>query len=326
MTDPKRSSLHIRKPSSAFYPASQAGTAEDMLLSRRKFLGFGAAGLAGAALLSSPHFSNPAFALTAANNTADKTAAMAGRVGKTGLQLYTVRDLMAENVTKTLKMVAKVGYQELEFAGYFEHKPKDLRAMLDGEGLTAPSCHLPIEAFDNGTDAIIEAALTMGHHYVVIPYLTEQQRGTSIDTYQKLAARFNQIGEALHKAGLKFAYHNHDFEFQLTDKQVPYDVLLAQTDPRYVTMELDLFWTIKAKRDPLAYFAKHPGRFPLWHVKDMDRAGNFADVGKGIIDFKAIFAKADVAGLQHPFIEHDAAKDPVATITQGFTTLKSLRS
>lgn len=322
MTDPKRSSLYIQQFSSSVQPASQVATTEDTLLSRRKFLGFGAAGIAGAVFMSSPLFSNPAFALTAA----DTTATAANNAGKTGLQLYTVRDFMAENVAKTLKMVAKVGYQELEFAGYFEHKPKDLRAILDGEGLTAPSCHLPIEAFDNGTDAIIEAALTMGHQYVVIPYLTEQQRGTSIDTYQKLAARFNQIGEAFHKAGLKFAYHNHDFEFHVTDDQVPYDVLLAQTDPRYVTMELDLFWTIKAKRDPLAYFAKHPGRFPLWHIKDLDSAGNFADVGKGTIDFKAIFAKADVAGLAHAFVEHDAAKDPVGTINQGFQALKALRS
>jgi len=323
MSDPKRPSFCTGHRNTLAHTSVQKTSSPIAVssLSRRQFLGFGAAGLAGAALLSSPLFSNPAFALTA-----DKAATVGKRVGKTGLQLYTVRDLMAQNVAKTLQMVAKVGYQELEFAGYFEHKPKDLRAMLDGEGLTAPSCHLPIEAFDNGTDAIIEAALTMGHHYVVVPYLTEQQRGTSIDTYQKLAARFNQIGEALHQAGLKFAYHNHDFEFQLTDNQVPYDVLLAQTDPRYVKMELDLFWTIKAKRDPLAYFAKHPGRFPLWHVKDMDSSGNFADVGKGTIDFKAIFAKADVAGLAHAFIEHDAAKDPVGTITQGFTTLKSLRS
>lgn len=324
MSDPKRPSVYTEHRSSSVLTPFQKASSQlaNASLSRRQFLGFGAAGLAGAALLSSPLFSNPAFALAAT----EKTATVTGRIGKTGLQLYTVRDLMTENVAKTLQLVAKVGYQELEFAGYFDHKPKDLRAILDGEGLTAPSCHLPIEAFDNGTDAIIEAALTMGHHYVVVPYLTEQQRGTSIDTYQKLAARFNQIGEALHKAGLKFAYHNHDFEFQLTDNQVPYDVLLAQTDPRYVMMELDLFWTIKAKRDPLAYFAKHPGRFPLWHVKDMDSSGNMADVGKGAIDFKAIFAKANVAGLAHAFIEHDAAKDPVGTIRQGFTTLKSLRS
>lgn len=318
MSEPKHPSVYTEHRNHAKFTASSP---TDSGLSRRQFLGFGAAGLAGAALLTSPLFSHPAFAL-AANNA----AAVTGRVGKTGLQLYTVRDLMADNVTKTLQLVAKVGFEELEFAGYFDHKPKDLRAILDGEGLTAPSCHLPIEAFDNGTDAIIDAALTMGHQYVVIPYLTEQQRGTGIDTYQKLAARFNQIGEALHKAGLKFAYHNHDFEFQRTDNQLPYDVLLAQTDPRYVSMELDLFWTIKAKQDPLAYFANHPGRFPLWHVKDMDSAGNFADVGKGNIDFKTIFAKADVAGLAHAFIEHDATKDPVATISQGFTTLKSLRS
>ena len=318
MSAPTRPSYHPEHSCLSIATESQLGAAS---LTRRQFLGYGAAGLASVALLSSPLFATPAFAVSA-----DSKTTTSGRVGKTGLQLYTVRDLMAEHVAKTLQLVAKVGYQELEFAGYFDYKPKDLRAILDAEGLTAPSCHLPIEAFDQGTDAIIETALTMGHQYVVIPYLTEQQRGTGIDTYQKLAARFNEIGEALQKAGLTFAYHNHDFEFQLTDNQVPYDVLLAQTDPRYVKMELDLFWTIKAKRDPLAYFAKHPGRFPLWHVKDMDKAGQFADVGKGIIDFKTIFAKADAAGLAHAFIEHDATKDPVGTITQGFTTLKSLRS
>ncbi|MBU2427872.1 MAG: sugar phosphate isomerase/epimerase [Gammaproteobacteria bacterium] len=284
-------------------------------ISRRKFLGFGAAGVTGAALMSSS-----AFALNGSDKMPEKSKA------KVGLQLYTVRDLMAQDVAHTLKLVAGVGYQELEFAGYFNQTPKALRAMLDGEGLTAPSCHLPIEAFDQGTDAIIEAALTMGHQYVVIPYLNDQQRGTSIDTYHKLAAKFNQIGEALHKAGLQFAYHNHDFEFNKMNDQVPYDVLLAETDPRYVAMELDLFWIIKAKLDPLAYFAKHPGRFPLWHVKDMDSAGNFADVGKGTIDFKSIFAKASVAGLQHAYVEHDATEDKIRTISQGFKALSSLRA
>ena len=129
MSDPKRPSLYTEHHHTSLQETSSPIATSS--ISRRQFLGFGAAGLAGAALLSSPLFSNPAFALTTANTTT------AGRVGKTGLQLYTVRDLMAENVAKTLQMVAKVGYQELEFAGYFEHKPKDLRSMLDGEGLTA---------------------------------------------------------------------------------------------------------------------------------------------------------------------------------------------
>ncbi len=323
MSEPKHPSIHGQLATArASTPLQCAATA---LLSRRRFLGIGAAAVSGAALWSSPVWSSPVLsspvlALNTSNTNLIKPKA------KVGLQLYTVRDLMAQDVAQTLKLIAGVGYQELEFAGYFNHSPKALRAMLDSEGLTAPSCHLPLEAFDQGVPAIIEAALAMGHQYIVIPYLTEQQRGDSLGSYQKLAARFNQIGEALQQAGLKFAYHNHDFEFNTLQQQRPYDVLLAETDPRYVAMELDLYWIVKAKLDPLQYFAKHPGRFPLWHVKDIDNNGNFADVGKGTIDFKAIFAKASSAGLQHAFVERDDTDDKIRTISQGFQALRRLRS
>ncbi|MFQ3235960.1 MAG: sugar phosphate isomerase/epimerase, partial [Paraglaciecola sp.] len=231
--------------------------------------------------------STAALALTALPGSLAFAASMDASVG---LQLYTLREMMAVSVTATLKLVAAVGYKELEFAGYYRHKPNEIKALLNGEGLRAPSAHIALTEFDQGVNKVIDDALAVGHQYIVIPYLTEEQRGTGIDSYKKLAQRCNTIGEACNKAGLKLAYHNHDFEFELRDGQLPYDVLLNDTDKDLLAMEMDLYWMVKAKQDPLAYFKQHPGRFKLWHVKDMDEAGDFADVGTGTIDFKRIFA------------------------------------
>lgn len=235
-----------------------------------------------------------------------------------GLQLYTLRDMMAVSLPATLKLAAAVGYKELEFAGYFDHQPKEIKTILQGEGLTAPSAHIMLGEFDKGVNGVIDHALQMGHQYIVIPYLTEEQRGTGIDTYKKLAQRCNTIGEACNKAGLTLAYHNHDFEFEQRDGQLPYDILLNETDPELLAMEMDLYWMAKAQQDPLVYFKQHPGRFKLWHVKDMDKAGNFADVGMGTIDFKPIFAQAELAGVKHRFVERDKTQDKLQTIVQGY--------
>jgi sugar phosphate isomerase/epimerase len=243
---------------------------------------------------------------------------------KIGLQLYTLRDMMAVSLPATLKLVAAVGYKELEFAGYFDHKSSEIRTILQNEGLTAPSAHIPLTAFDSSVNAVIDHALEVGHKYIVIPYLTEEQRGTGIDVYKKLAERCNGIGEKCNKAGLKLAYHHHEFEFEVRDGQVPYDVLLNETDKNLMAMEMDLFWMAKAKQDPLAYFKQHPGRFKLWHVKDMDQAGNFADVGTGTINFAPIFAQAKLSGVEHKFVERDRTDDKLKTIQQGYKAVSQL--
>ncbi len=277
---------------------------------RRNFLKLSAL---GAAVLGSAGL---AFSQQALANSAKKPAI--------GLQLYTVRDLMAQNVASTLQLVAAVGYTELEFAGYFNQKPAELRKILDGEGLSAPSCHVPLEALQNNLAQVITEANILGHQYVVLPYLTTEQRGTDISSYQRLAEQLNKFAEQCRAAGLQMAYHNHDFEFQPVSGQVPYEVLLKETDASLVKMELDLYWTVKAGLDPLQLFAKHPGRFPLWHVKDMGKAGELADVGAGTIDFKRIFEKAQLAGLQHHFIEHDESSNKILTIRRGFDTVNAL--
>ncbi|WJG10864.1 TIM barrel protein [Aliiglaciecola sp. LCG003] len=245
---------------------------------------------------------------------------------KVGLQLYTLRDMMAVSVPATLKLVAAVGYKELEFAGYFEHKPSEIRKLLQGEGLTAPSAHISLETFDNGVNGVIDHALEVGHKFVVLPYLSEEQRGKDIDTYKRLAERLNIIGTACSKAGLTLAYHNHAFEFEMRNGQLPFDVLLNETDANLLAMEMDLYWMVKAQQDPLVYFKQYPGRFKLWHVKDMDKAGNFADVGTGTIDFKVIFAQSKLAGVEHFFVERDKTDNKLQTIQQGYKALAALRA
>lgn len=242
-----------------------------------------------------------------------------------GLQLYTLRDLMAQSVADTLKLVAGVGYTHLEFAGYYDQSAAQLKKIMDSEGLSSPSAHVPLDVMQKDLDKVIEQALIMGHSYLVLPYLMDTDRKT-IDQYKALAAFLNKAGEKIRSAGMQLTYHNHDFEFMKLSDQVPYDVLLNETDAKLVQMELDLYWVVKAGLSPLELFARQPGRFPLWHVKDMDKAGGFADVGKGVIDFKPIFAKAQAAGLRHAFVERDQTDNRVETIRQGFSALSRLLS
>ncbi len=247
-----------------------------------------------------------------------------GKSSVVGLQLYTLRDMMAVSVPATLKLVSAVGYKEVETAGYFEHSPKEFRKMLDGEGLSAPSAHVMLDLFDKSLNEVIDTAKEIGHRYVVIPYLTVEQRGSGIDVYKRLAENCNIYGEACKKVGLKLAYHNHDFEFETRDGQLTYDVLLQDVDADLMAMEMDLYWMAKAKQDPLAYFKRHPGRFKLWHIKDMDKQGAFADVGTGVIDFATIFAHAQQAGVEHKVVERDMTDNLVKTIQQGYQAVSAL--
>lgn len=241
-----------------------------------------------------------------------------------GVQLYTLRDMMAVSVAATLKLVSAVGFKQVETAGYFDYSPKEFRKILDGEGLKAPSAHISLDLFESRLNEVIDSAKEVGHEYVVIPYLTVEQRGTGIDVYKKLAEKCNLWGEACKKSGLKLAYHNHEFEFEMRDGLLPYDVLLQDVAPDLMAMEMDLYWMAKAKQDPLTYFKRHPGRFKLWHVKDMDKAGNFANVGTGVIDFATIFSHAKQAGLEHKIVERDRTDNVVKTLQQGYKAVSAL--
>jgi len=246
------------------------------------------------------------------------------RLDKIGLQLYTVRDQMKLDFESTIARVAQAGYQEVEFAGYFNRSPADVRAILDHNGLSAPSTHVSFTNDDQWKTAL-DTAKAIGHEYIVMPWIPAERRKT-LDDWKNFAQVFNHAGQAAHAAGIQFAYHNHDFEFPKMDGQVPYDLLLQSTDPQLVKLEIDLYWITKAGQDPLDYFARWPGRVPLVHVKDSAGAPEhkMADVGQGKIDWKRIFAKRDQAGIKHFFVEHDQPPQPFQDIAASYSYLKGL--
>ena len=244
-------------------------------------------------------------------------------IDRIGVQLYSVRHLMEKDFERTLEAVARIGFHEVEFHDYFGRSPQEVRALLERLGLDAPAAHFPWQELNDDPDAIIETASEIGHRYVILAWLPPEDR-SSVEQAHKLAELCNRWGESCQKAGLQFAYHNHDFEFHPIDGQVPFDILLNETDPDLVEFEMDLFWTIKAGRDPLEYFESHPGRFTLCHVKDMATDQQMADVGAGEIDFASIFQHSEQAGLKYYFIEHDDPADPLASIEASFKHLETL--
>lgn len=257
-------------------------------------------------------------------STGIRSTPRVARFEKIGLQLYTVRDQMKADFEGTLARVAEIGYQEVEFAGYFNHSPADVRAILDRHGLSAPSTHVG-DMSPDAWKASLDAAHAIGHEYIVVPWIPVERRKT-LDDWRQVAADFNRAAKAANDAGIQFAYHNHDFEFPKVEGQVPYDVLLQSTDPRLVQLEIDLYWITKAGQDPLAYFSRWPGRIPLVHVKDS--AGppdhKMVDAGQGKIDWKRIFAKKDQAGIKHAFVEHDQPPQPFEDIATSARYLKAL--
>ncbi|GGM80525.1 sugar phosphate isomerase [Dyadobacter beijingensis] len=256
-----------------------------------------------------------------------------------GLQLYTLRNEISKDLLGTLKKVAAIGYKEVELYGYSDGKffgktPKEFKKILGDLGLNPVSGHYGagVESktakgtLSNGWQKAVEDAAEIGQKYVNCAYLTESERKT-IDQYKKYVDLFNKSGEVAKKAGLQFGYHNHDFEFKKIDGQVPYDLIVGKTDPKLVKLELDLYWAVKAGIDPVALFKKYPGRFPLWHVKDIDKKdGSFAEVGTGTIDFKKIFDNRKLAGMTHFFVEQDVAKvPPVQAIETSFKNVVKMK-
>jgi sugar phosphate isomerase/epimerase len=237
-----------------------------------------------------------------------------------GIGLYTVRGEMANGVEATLSKLAGMGYGEVEFAGYFDHNATDIKRILASTGLAAPSAHVPVEVFEGDFDRALEFAYTVGHKYLILPWL--QQHDRTLDRYKSIFDTLNIAGEKAKAAGMAVAYHNHEFEFETVDGEVPYDLLLARTDAALVKLQLDLFWMDVAGQDPVAMINNQPGRVHLVHVKDRTEAGDMVSVGAGKIDFARTFAQSENAGLKHYYVEHDNPEAPMQSAKNSINYLK----
>lgn len=298
--------------------------------SRRKFLQLSAAAATGSLLFTNKMFANARPLMSHA----------------AGVQLFTFFNTIDDDVMGTLKKVAAIGYKEIESAfskkgGYYGMKPKEFAAALKDIGLSWKSHHVlgapfklppgakmpagpdgkpitipPMRNLKENMQALVDEAAEGGVEFLVCA-------NTPINTLAEInesAEVLNKTNEACKKVGIGFAYHNHDAEFRAVEGKIPYDIFLTQTTAQ---MELDLAWATKGGKDPVELFKQYPGRFPLWHVKDLDASfENILPLGEGTIDYKRIFDAADTAGMKHFFIEHDMPKDAFASIQSSYTYLE----
>jgi sugar phosphate isomerase/epimerase len=244
-----------------------------------------------------------------------------------GLQLYTIRDAMTADVPGSLKRVSDIGYKYLEAASYADGKfygiePAEFKKIVTDLGMEVISSHTQVEAQGitlENAKKMTEDHAKLGVKYCVQPWVVEEARKT-VASFQKMASDWNKVGAMMKESGIQFGYHNHNFEFDKVEGKVPYfDIFLAELDKDLVTMELDLFWTIKAGQKPVEIFRKYPGRFQLWHMKDMFTSQapfftttgvtDFAPVGAGLINFKEILAAKKIAGMKYMFVEEDKSRD-----------------
>ena len=238
-----------------------------------------------------------------------------------GLQLYTLRDELPKDVKSTLEKVAKAGYKTVETYGFsikdqfWGLSPIEVKKILDANNLKAPSGHYNLGSFlyDGNLEevkAAIEAAQILKNEYLTVPWVDEPFR----NDFHKIAVRLNEAGKMCAAAGLKLAYHNHDFEFKKHNGITGYEILLKETDRNLVYFELDLYWVVRSGNDPVKLFKENPGRFKLWHVKDMDKVNPAlnTEIGSGSINFKTIFKEVKQSGMKHFFVEQENNYKPNA--------------
>ena len=262
------------------------------------------------------------------------------KVGEQGIQLYTLREQMEAAPKATLKALAVIGYKHIESTGYeagkfYGMKPKAFKKYLSSLGLDIRSGHCKTGAdvpdqrgtIYNDWEMAVADAAEAGQQYITLGYLHDFER-TSIDDYKRLADKLNQAGELCNQYGIHFAYHNHDFEFWELDGAMPYDVLLQEVSVENMKMELDLYWITKANKDPFDYFKQHPGRFHLWHIKDMDDTEEkyFTEVGNGIIDWAPIFRDLSTAGMKYFYVEQDHCRNyaPLESVRISYNFLSTM--
>ncbi len=288
------------------------------------------------------------------------------RLKKIGIQLFSLPKLLEQDFRQAIAMLAQIGYRELELygpypfsaaaaqerwkavtpalgfsgSGYFGHTAQEVKAILKEHGLSAPSMHTDLDTLQTRMPQLAEAAAIIGFQYVGLPAIPEEKR-KNLDDYKKMAETFNQIGEQAKKAGLKFAYHNHGYGLKEMEGQIPLNLILDRTNPEYVFLEMDIYWTTAGGADPLAYLEAYPNRYHLMHLKDMKQKKQFSgdggdsqqwielfpymtSAGQGVLDLPSIIDKAQKAGVKHFFVEQDMVAQPEIALKSSYDYLKSL--
>lgn len=243
-----------------------------------------------------------------------------------GVQLYSFRDGMLTNPKKTLEQIASLGFKEIESAGsskgyYYGLTPSEMASTCKQLGMSLTSGHVHL---DDKFEQTMEDAVASGQEYLICSSLPTE--GQTIDNYKSVAEQFNIAGEACKKRGLKFGYHNHEYEFESENGEVLYDVLMDNTQEDLVHMELDLGWVVVAEKDPLHYFKKYPGRFPLWHLKDMNMHEKVStEFGKGILDIDLMLKNKELSGVKHIYIEQEEyANNPFKSMQYNMKYLNNI--
>jgi len=258
---------------------------------------------------------------------------------KMGLQLFTVRGPLAKDLTGTIKKIASIGYEDCETYGYDPELKKyygmaasAFKQLLADNNMIATSGHYdftkyfdkPADTMMRYVDQCIEGAHVLGQRYITWPWLDPAFR--TIENFKLLATKLNAIGERVNKAALGFAYHNHDFEFTDHAGENGYSIIMKETDPALVKLQMDLYWVMhSSKLSPSELFSLQPGRFVMWHIKDMDKISrDYSELGNGSIDFSVILPEASRAGLQYYYIEQGGnfAKDPIQSVTDSAAYFK----
>lgn len=248
-------------------------------------------------------------------------------MGKLGLQLYSIKEAAGEDFLGTLEKVAGMGYEGVQFAGFFDHTAKEVKAKMDNVGIKAAGAHVPIEDLQGDLDELLGYHNTIGNRLLICPWLADNMR-TTADDYKRTAELFNSVGERLSKEGFAFGYHNHAFEFDLFDGKSGFDILYENTDPQYVKMELDCFWATNAGYDPADIIKKYADRCVSLHIKDLKLVeGNpvSTELGMGAIDIAQLIKSGNEHQIDWFVVEQeDFTGDPVESAAQNANELKRI--
>lgn len=283
-----------------------------------------------------------------------------------GVQLFSLPKMLETDFKGTIALLAEMGYKKVELfgpysysapsaqerwktvtpmlgfsgSGYFGHTEAEVKAVFGEYGISIPAMHTDLDTLENHMDNLGKAGRSLGFEYVVLPAIPDERRQT-LDDYKSMADTFNTIGKTAKEVGLKFAYHNHGYGLSPVDGQIPLDLLLDHTDPELVFLEMDLFWTIAGKADPISYLEKYKNRYHLMHVKDMKEHKTFSGdggdakqwialfpnmttCGDGVLDLKSIIPTALANGVKHFFVEQDRVQDPEIALARSLDYLLGL--